>query len=306
VSRIAYFGPRGTFTEQAARAFADLDHDELVAADTVPLALRSTRRGDTDATCVPVENSVEGAVPATMDALVEDEPLVAVGEFVLPVRFSVLVRPGTDAAAVRTVASHPHALAQVRQWLGEHLPGAHVVATTSTAAAAVAVRDGEFDAAVSAPVAVAHYPLRELATGVADVADAKTRFLLLRRPGVLPEPTGQDRTSVVVTTADRVGVLSELLTELALREISLTRIESRPTKGRLGEYRFFVDLAGHVAEPRVGDALAALHRHSHHVRFLGSYPVAEPVGTTRRPAATNADFTAAAEWVAALREGTTA
>jgi prephenate dehydratase len=302
VPRIAYFGPRGTFTEQAARAFADLERDELVPMDTVPQALAATRRGDTDASCVPVENSVEGAVPATMDALVVDEPLVAVAETVLPVRFSVLVRPDTEV--VRTVASHPHALAQVRQWLAVNLPDAEVVAATSTAAAAVAVQRGEFDAAVSAPVAVNHYPLHELATDVADVPDAKTRFLLLRRPGSLPAPTGADRTSVVVTTPNRVGVLSELLTELALRGISMTRIESRPTKGRLGEYRFFIDLEGHVAEPRVGDALAALHRHSREVRFLGSYPVAEPSVPARSPAATNADFTAAADWVAALRKGT--
>ena len=303
MSRIAYFGPQGTFTEQAALSFSEPERDELVPVDTVPQALAAVRRGETDAACVPVENSVEGAVPATMDALAEDETLVAVAEAVLPVRFSVLVRPDSDV--VRTVASHPHALAQVRHWLAEHLPDAHVVATTSTAAAAFAVQRGEFDAAVSAPVAVHHYPLRVLATDVADVADAKTRFLLLRRPGPLPEPTGLDRTSVVVTTADRVGALSELLVELALRGISMTRIESRPTKGRLGEYRFYIDFEGHVVEPRVGDALAALHRHCREVRFLGSYPRAERSDNGKPvPAASNADFTAAAAWVAAVREGT--
>ena len=129
--RIAYFGPQGTFTEQAALRFGDA---ELLPLETVPLTLAATRRGDTDASCVPVESSVEGAVPATMDALVSGEPLVAVAETVLPVKFSVLIRPGTEA--VRTVASHPHALAQVREWLAGHLPEAVPVATTSTAAAA--------------------------------------------------------------------------------------------------------------------------------------------------------------------------
>ncbi|PRY46020.1 prephenate dehydratase [Umezawaea tangerina] len=301
MSRIAYFGPQGTFTEQAALGFVHAGRDELVPFATVPQALAAVREGDTEAACVPVENSVEGAVPATMDALAEGEPLVAVAESVLAVRFSVLVRPDTEV--VRTVASHPHALAQVRHWLAEHLPDATAVSTTSTAAAAVAVQRGEFDAAVSAPVAINHYPLRELATGVADVADAKTRFLLLRRPGALPEPTGADRTSLVVTTADRVGVLAELLTELALRGISLTRIESRPTKGRLGEYRFYIDLLGHVAEPRVGDALAALHRHCRQARFLGSYPQAEPAVSGDLVAASNEDFIAAADWVASVRQG---
>ncbi|MEU5690979.1 prephenate dehydratase [Actinosynnema sp. NPDC020468] len=293
---LAYLGPQGTFTEQAALGFATPD-TELVPFDTVPAALDAIRRGEVDAACVPVENSVEGAVPATMDALAFGEPVVAVGEVVLPVRFSVLVRPG--AGEVRTVTSHPHALAQVRGWLAEHLPNADVVATTSTAAAARAVHNGEFDAAVSAPVAVRHYPLAELATDVADVRDAKTRFLLVRRPGPLPAPTGSDRTSVVVTASDRVGALSELLTELALREINLTRIESRPTKGRLGEYRFYIDLDGHVAEERVGDALAALHRHCPETRFLGSYPKAEP-GTV---SSGDEDFVSAAGWLASVREG---
>ncbi|MFD0200170.1 MULTISPECIES: prephenate dehydratase [Saccharothrix] len=293
---LAYFGPQGTFTEQAARGFAS-PQQELVPFDTVPAALAATRRGETQSACVPVENSVEGAVPATMDALTEGEPLVAVAEAVLPVRFSVLVRPG--GGPVRTVASHPHALAQVRHWIAEHLPEADVVATTSTAAAARAVLGGEFDAAVSAPVAVRHYPLEVLATDVADVRDAKTRFLLVRPPGALPEPTGHDRTSLVCTVSDKVGALSELLVELALRGINLTRIESRPTKGRLGEYRFYIDLDGHVAEPRVGDALAALHRHCPQTRFLGSYPKAEPGGVV----AGNEEFVAAAEWVETVRRG---
>lgn len=294
--RIAYFGPQGTFTEQAAIAFAVADA-ELVPVDTVPLALAAARSGDADYCCVPVENSVEGAVPATMDALVTGSPLVAVAETVLPVRFSILVRPGT--VDIRTIASHPHALAQVREWLASRLPSAVTVATTSTAAAAVAVAKGDFDAAVTAPVAVTHYPLAEFATEVADVADARTRFLLLRQPGPLPSPTGADRTSVCVTTPDRVGVLAELLTELALRGINLTGLESRPTKGRLGEYRFYIDLEGHVADPQVGDALAALHRHSREIRFLGSYPKFDHEAAPT----SNAEFTAAAEWVDDVRKG---
>ncbi|WP_083752319.1 prephenate dehydratase [Saccharothrix sp. ALI-22-I] len=293
---LAYLGPLGTFTEQAARGFAS-PQQELVPFDTVLAALTATRRGDTQSSCVPVENSVEGAVPATMDALAEGEPLIAVAEAVLPVRFSVLVRPG--GGPVRTVASHPHALSQVRHWIAEHLPAAEVVATTSTAVAARSVSQGEFDAAVCAPVAAQHYPLEALATDVADVRDAKTRFLLVRPPGPLPEPTGHDRTSVVCTVSDRIGALSELLTELALRGINLTRIESRPTKGRLGEYRFYIDFDGHVAEPRVGDALAALHRHCPRTRFLGSYPKAEPAGRV----AGNEEFVAAAQWVETVRRG---
>ncbi len=291
--RIAYFGPQGTFTEQAALRFGS----DLVPADTIPLAVAAVRSGETELACVPIENSVEGAVPATLDVLIRDTPVVAVAETVLDVRFSVLVRPGTSSIA--TVASHPHALAQTREWIAASLPGATSIATSSTAAAAAAVERGEFDAAVTAPVAVNHYDLEEYAVDVLDVADARTRFLLLRRPGTLPEPTGADRTSVVVTTPNRVGVLSELLTELALRGINLTGLESRPTKGKLGTYRFYIDVEGHIAEPRIGDALAALHRHSHEIRFLGSFPKAdqEPVE------AHNDEFAAAASWVDAVRKG---
>lgn len=301
--RLAYLGPEGTFAEQAARCLDAAA--ELVPAVSVTAAIDALRAGDVTAACVPVENSVEGSVPATLDALAEAQPVVAVAEHVLPVRFSVLVRSGTTAADVRTVATHPHAAAQVRRWLATELPAATTVLTASTAAAAVAVLDGDADAAVCAPVAVQHYPLRELATGVHDSGDAETRFLLLRRPGPLPEPTGTDRTSLVAVAPDRPGSLLEVLAELALRGINLTRIESRPTKGRLGEaypYYFFLDCDGHVAEPAVGDALAELHRRCHFVRFLGSHPRSGPPGTAPDPAG----FAEAQRWLAAVRAGSEA
>ena len=305
---IAYFGPQGTFTEQAAQAFARQlgDTCELVPVETVPLAFAAVREGRADAACVPVENSVEGAVSATMDALAEDTPLVVVAEAVLPIRFSVLVRPGTAAADIRTVASHPHALAQVRTWLDDNLPDARPLAATSTAAAAVAVLNGEFDAAVCAPVAADHYPLEVFATDIADVSDALTRFFLLRKPGTLPEPTGADRTTVLAVAADRPGELAGILAELSLREINLSRIESRPTKGKLGEYRFHLDLDGHIAQQRVGDALAALHRRCHDVRFLGSYPMADATPATVSEDNADPKYVSAAEWLAAVRAGETA
>jgi prephenate dehydratase len=304
VSQIAYLGPEGTFAEQAARTFAEADGGthEFVPVKTVPLALAAVRAGTTELACVPVENSVEGAVSATMDALAVDEPLVAIAEILLPIRFSVLVRQSTATGDILTVASHPHALAQVQNWLEENLPKAEPLASTSTASAAVGVLAGEFDAAVTAPVAATHYPLKVLATDVADLSDAITRFFVLSRPGRIPAPTGADRTSVVaVCQADRTGVLAEILTELATRGINLTRIESRPLKGRFGEYRFFLDLDGHIAEERVGDALAALHRRSDELRFLGSYPKADRTGFSVSEGNTDADFAAAREWLDRVR-----
>ncbi|MGV9296886.1 prephenate dehydratase [Amycolatopsis sp. NPDC003676] len=296
--RIAYFGPQGTFTEQAARALAP--GEDLTPYETVRLALQAVRDGAADAACVPIENSVEGVVPATLDGLSDGDPLVATAETILPIHFSVLKRPG--GGEIRTVASHPHALAQVREWLEENLPDVTPVASSSTAAAAVGVVEGDFDAAVSAPVAIEHYPLEELATGVADVRDAQTRFLMVRRPGELPAPTGADRTSIVAAAVNRTGTLSDLLVELAGRGINLTRIDARPTRNNFGEYRFFIDFEGHVAEPRIIDAMAALRRRSH-LRFLGSYPRADEVAATIEDGAGNQDFLDAQAWVDAVLKG---
>ncbi|MBA0124189.1 prephenate dehydratase [Haloechinothrix sp. YIM 98757] len=304
--RIAYFGPEGTFTEQAARYLAGGDtHAELVPYETIAQAMAAVRDGETSAACVPVENSVEGPVTATLDELAEDEPLVATAEALLPIHFTVLAGSGVRAEEIGTVASHPHALAQVRHWLDVNLPSARHVATSSTAAAALAVQQGEYDAAVAAPVAAERYGLPSIATEVADVEDARTRFLLLTRPGTLPEPTGCDRTSVVAAAANRTGALSELLTELAFRGINLTRLDARPIKGGFGEYRFFIDFEGHVAEPRIGDALAALRRRCA-VRFLGSHPRADGVRASIQPSAGNEDFVSAADWVESVRRGDTA
>jgi prephenate dehydratase len=301
VTRIAYFGPQGTFTEQAARSFGDA---EFVPAETVPQVLTAVRAGEADYGCVPVENSVGGAVTATMDALAEDSPLIAIGEAILPVRFSILVRPGTVAEDIKTIASFPHGLAQVREWTAANLPNAREVVTTSTAAAAAQVYGGEYDAAVSAPVAALHYPLEEFATDVADVRNAVTRFLLLSQPSALPAPTGADRTSLAVVIAhDEPGSLASTLSELALRGINLTRIESRPLRGLYGEYRFYLDFDGHIAEARVADALAALHRVSRQVRFLGSYPKADKSPSVPESKNSDADYAAARSWVAQIQEG---
>ena len=300
--RIAYLGPEGTFTEQAVRQLlADTTEGpaDLVPAESVAAALDAVRSGERDAACVPIENSVEGSVTSTMDALAEGTPLVAVAETMLPVRFDILVRPGTAVEDVRTVTSHPHALAQVRRWLSINLPDAAQAATTSTSAAAVAVRDGQADAAVCAPLAAERYGLSVLAGQVADVEDAVTRFLLVRRPGAVPPPTAADRTTVVVVTGDSVGSLARVLNEFALRGVNLTRIESRPIKGSFGEYRFFLDFAGHVNQAHVGEALSALRRHCQDVRFLGSFPRADEGGSSGSDEA----FTAAAEWLAGIRSG---
>ncbi|MDK3258548.1 prephenate dehydratase [Blastococcus capsensis] len=303
-SRFAYLGPEGTFTEAALSRAITAPEGRRDPQPSVAAALAAVRSGDADAALVPLENSVEGSVPATMDGLADGEPLVITAEVFLDVAFVLAVRPGTALAGVGSVASHPHALAQTGRRLTELLPGISPLPTTSTAAAAAAVAAGEFDAAVCAAIAAERYGLDVLADDVADHPGAVTRFVLVSRPGPLPAPTGNDKTSLVAVVGDRTGALLELLQEFAVRGISLTRIESRPTRQRLGVYSFSLDCEGHVADPRVGEALAALHRLCDDVRFLGSYPRADgrenrPV----RPESSDAAFADADAWLARLRAG---
>ena len=328
--RVAFLGPLGTFCEQALRRVPDADlalalggtdGTVLVPALSTTSALDAVRRGEVDAACVPIENSTEGAVPAAMDGLVESPPLVIVREMLLPVRFDVLVRAGTTVDDVASVASHPHGEAQTRRWLAAHLPAAEVRLTSSTAAAAAQVAAGEVDAAVCAPIAAEHHGLVPLASGIHDTGDAVTRFVLVRPPSEtlgVPAPTGADRTSLAATTVNRPGTLLAVLTEIAVRGVDLTRIESRPLKDRRGEYWFFLDGTGHVADAAMGEALAALRRRCTDVRFLGSYPQAVAPGADVDPArgpgpmpATEGlgvgqgekDYAAATAWLAALRAG---
>ena len=266
--------------------------------------LAAVRSGDADAGLVPLENSVEGSVPATMDGLADGDPVVITAEVFLEVAFVLAARPGVALADVRSVASHPHALAQTAGRLAELLPDVVPLPTSSTASAAEAVAAGTFDAAVCAPIAAERYGLAPLVDDVADHTGAVTRFVLVTRPGPVPPPTGNDKTSLVAVVGDRTGALLELLSEFAVRGISLTRIESRPTRERLGVYSFSLDCEGHIADRRVGEALAALHRVCDDVRFLGSYPRAD--GRENRavsPASADAAFSEAQAWLERVRSG---
>jgi prephenate dehydratase len=303
VNTLAFLGPEGTFAHAALLQLPVSSGAQLLPMATVPAAIDAVRSGGADAALVPLENSVEGAVPATLDELANGAPLVIAEETYLAVAFDVLTRPGTALADVRTVATHPHAEAQVRGWLRTNLPDAQLTLVGSTAGGAQAVAAGEFDAAISAAVAGELYGLIAAARDVADNAGAVTRFVLLTRPAAPPAPSGNDRTTLVAyLREDHAGALLEILTEFAARGVNLTRIESRPTKGRIGDYCFSIDCEGHVAEQRVGDALAALHRVCADVRYLGSYPRRDgrqgPVPAGRA----DDDFTGAHAWLARVRE----
>jgi len=304
-TRFAYLGPEGTFAEMALRTLPAAARGTLLSQPSVSAAIDAVRGGEADAAVVPLENSVEGSVPSTVDALATGEPLLITREILLPVSFALLVRPGTTGEEIATVATHPHAEAQCRGWLREHLTQAEVVLTNSTAQAAAGVAAREYDAAVAAPLAGERYRLAALSTGIADVPDAVTRFVLLSRPGPPQEPTGRDKTSLVAFIAeDHTGALLQVLTEFAVRGISLTRIESRPTRDRMGQYSFTLDCEGHLLDARVGNTLLALRRICADVRYLGSYPRADVVPVKPvPPTATDAAFADAEAWLARLRDG---
>lgn len=304
-TRFAFLGPEGTFSEAALRALPAAAHGIGLPQPSVTAAIDSVRSGEADAAVVPLENSVEGSVPSTLDELANGaDPLVIVREIVLPVTFCLAARSDLPLEQVKTVAAHPHAEAQCRGWLRATLPQARVELSGSNAAAALSVSEGAYDAAVTGPLAAERYRLVPLAADVADKRGAFTRFVLVARPGRPAEPTGRDKTSLVAFIRhNHTGALLEVLTEFGTRGVNLTRIESRPTKVELGEYCFFLDCEGHVAEARVGEALSALHRICSNVRYLGSYPRTGGEPRPLPPGRSDADFADARAWLARLRDG---
>lgn len=233
---------------------------------------------------MPIENSVEGGVTATLDELASGEPLMIYREVLLPIAFALLVRPGTKLSDVKTVTGHPVAQPQVRNWLRAHLPEALWESAASNADGARLVQEGRFDAAFAGEFAAATYGLVPLVTEIHDAENAETRFVLVGRPARPAAPTGADKTSVVIWLGDdHPGALLELLQEFAVRGVNLMLIQSRPTGAGIGNYCFAVDAEGHISDRRVGEALMGLKRICPKVRFLGSYPRAGVTADEVRP-----------------------
>ena len=305
--RYAYLGPAGTFTEAALRQVVSPDEAVYLPQDDVVAALDAVRCGEADYAVVAIENSVEGAVTAVLDTLATGNPLVLLREMLVTVSFTLAARPGTARADVKRVAAHPHAWAQCRGWLRENLPGAIHVPSTSNTAGASQLATGDavaFDAALVPPPAVEHYGLTALATGVADNGGAVTRFVLIGHPGEVPAPTGADKTSLMVHLPDNeAGALLTMLEQFATRGVNLSRIESRPIGDEIGRYSFSIDAEGHIAEPRMGEALMGLRRVCPVVRFLGSYPRADAAPNEVRLNTNAAAYKGAEAWLEDLRSG---
>jgi prephenate dehydratase len=305
VTRIAYLGPEGTFTEAAllrmtaAGLIPEVDRDAArrLPMESTPAALDAIRGGLADYACVPIENSIDGSVMPTLDSLATGSPLQVFAETTLDVAFSIVVKPGRTAADVRTLAAFPVAAAQVRQWLAAQLPNVELRPAYSNADAARQVADGNADAAVTSPLAATHYGLATLAEDVVDESNARTRFVLVGLPGPPPARSGADRTSAVLRIDNVPGALLAALAEFGIRGIDLTRIESRPTRTELGTYLFFVDCVGHIDDGAVAEALMALRRRCAEVRYLGSWPTGLSDGAQPPPS------DEASTWLERLRYG---
>jgi len=267
--RVAYLGPHGTFSEAAAfQRFGQAT--EGLPADTIDGVFAAVESGAANYGLVPVENSTEGAVGRTLDLLLNSNLRIC-GEVLLQVHQCVMSNE-SDLSLVRKVYSHPQSFGQCQGWLNAHLPHAERITASSNADAARMAAQEPFAAAVAGERAAEHFKLKVLAPNIEDDPRNTTRFLVIGNQDVAP--SGSDKTSLVLSAANRPGAMHDLLTPLAKHDVSMTKLESRPARSGLWEYIFFVDIEGHQTDAKVAAALAELKQAAAFVKVLGSYPVA--------------------------------
>lgn len=267
--RVAFLGPLGTFSYEAALAHFG-EGAELLAAPTIPAVFESVARGEAERGVVPIENSIEGGVNFTQDRLL-DTSLALCGEIMIDVE-QCLLSDAADRARIERVYSHPQALGQCRRWLARHLPSATLVPTASTVQAAHLVAGDAAAAAVASRLAARLAGVAVVEGGIQDQSPNVTRFVVLGPAELRTRPTRNDKTSLVFSTRDERGALVRALTIFDQAGINLCRIESRPRSGEAWQYVFFLDLEGHLEDDNVREALRALEGHSDMVKVFGSYP----------------------------------
>ncbi|GAA1839118.1 prephenate dehydratase [Agromyces salentinus] len=302
----SYLGPAGTFTEAALKQVPEAAGRPWRSVNNVGEALADVTSGRSVAAMIAIENSIEGGVSATQDALATVPGLRIVSEVLVPVNFVLVARPGTALEDVRVVNAHPVAYAQSRGWLERHLPEHGHIPSSSNVQAASSLFDPDCaaDAAVAPPGITEHHDVAVLAREIGDNPNAVTRFVLVSRSRVLPEPTGADKTSLIVELpSDEPGALLAMLEQFSTRGVNLSLLESRPIGDALGRYRFVVDLDGHIADERVADALLGLRRTSPNVIFLGSYPRADQREIEYHAKYDDEIFIEARDWLRGLLSG---
>lgn len=301
----SYLGPAGTFTWVALTQVPEAQGAQWHSVSNVGEALDDVVSGRSVGAVIAIENSVEGGVNATQDALANIPGLRIVGEYLVPVNFSLVARPGTEVTDVRVVAAHPVAYAQCHLWLEQELPHhEHLPATSNVSAAAGLLESATADAAV-APLGIeSELDIEVLAGPIGDNPNAVTRFVLVSSSLAIPERTGADKTSVIVELpAEAPGSLVEMLEQFSTRGVNLGLLESRPIGDSMGRYRFVIDLDGHIHDERVADALLGLKRFSPNVQFLGSYPRADRQLVQVPPRYSDDVFADARDWLRGIISG---
>ncbi|MCR8670515.1 prephenate dehydratase [Agrococcus sp. HG114] len=302
---VTFLGPRGTFTEAALEQVEGLEDAERIPVANVAEALTAVATGRSDAAMIAIENSIEGGVTAAQDALAATPGIRIISEHVVNVNFSLVAPAGTRLDDITVIAAHPVAWAQCSGWLQRELPGRAHLPAASNVTAAAELGSGTAEAALSTPTIGDWVDgLDVLADRIGDNPDAVTRFLFVGRAGAPGEPTGADKTSLVVELpSDEPGMLLDMLEQFATRGVNLSLIQSRPIGDRLGRYRFVMDADGHIRDERVADALLGLKRFSPSVTFLGSYPRADGQRIHVERRYTDRSFVEARDWLRGLLAG---
>ncbi len=270
--KVGFLGPRGTFSEQAARGHCRDKNATFEERPTVSDIFRSVRTSEVDIGVVPIENSNEGSVVTTLDLLNESNLIIS-GEIILRVTHNLIVKSGMGLGDILEVASHPQALAQCHDYLEENLPNAELLETKSTSAAVKLAAERHGVAAIGTELAAQLFGMQTIAFSIEDSQENHTRFFVLSKED--SPPTGRDRTSVLFSVQHRSGSLQEALAVLSNRTINLTKIESRPSRGKPWEYVFFCDFEGHRKDSNCREALEELQRKTVNLKVLGSYPRAQ-------------------------------
>ncbi|MBX3311902.1 MAG: prephenate dehydratase [Microbacteriaceae bacterium] len=305
VRTYSYLGPVGTFTELALAQVPEAVGQEWKSVSNIGQALEDVLSGSSFAAMLAIENTVDGGVSATQDALANTPGIRIVGEYLVDVNFTLVTRPGATHEEIEVIAAHPVAYAQSRKWLEKHFPGhRHLLSTSNAQAPLDLVETASIDAAIASPTAIKYYDLDVVAENIGDNPNAQTRFVLVSKSRELAEPTGSDKTSLIVELPDEVpGALQLMLEQFSTRGVNLSLIQSRPIGDAFGRYRFVIDADGHIKDARVSDALLGLRRYSPNVVFLGSYPRADGVKVDYDPRYSDEVFTDAREWLDRIISG---
>lgn len=266
--KIGILGPKGTFSEKAAKQWND--KAELLYCDDILDAVDALLQNVVDCSIVPIENSLEGSITLTLDILMEQQ-LKIIGEVIVPVKLCLLSKG--ELEDIKIIMSHPQPLSQCRKYIKNNFKGIEVRSAPSTTHAANLARESKEIAAIASGEVAGMYGLKILDENIQDVNENFTRFIVIGKTA--PAPSGNDKTSVIVyLEKNRPGALYEILGEFANKGIDLTKIESRPTKKILGDYLFYIDIKGHIEDRKVKDTLDRIKSKVGMLKILGSYPAA--------------------------------